>query len=87
MARKFPWKTTISMLPKNLLLKYIRSEEDKLIFQTATGAEVIMASSLLGEKFDQSINYYISLDSSVIKMTAENQKRILNDLIDNDTEG
>jgi hypothetical protein len=75
------------MLPKNLLLKYIRSEEDKLIFQTEAGAEVIMASSLLGEKFDQSINYYISLDSSAIKMTAENQKRILNDLIDNDTEG
>ncbi len=75
------------MLLKNLLLKYIGQEGDKLIFQTETGAEVIMASSLLGEKFDQSINYYISLDSSAIKMTAENQRRILNDLINNDLEG
>ena len=69
------------------MLKYIRLEGDKLVFQTETGAEVAISSSLLGQKFDQNIDYYISLDSSAIKMTAENQKRILNDLISNDAEG
>ncbi len=75
------------MLIKNLLIKFVRRQEEKLVFQTEAGAEIIFDSFLLQDKFDESQSYYLSLDSSVIQVTEENQKKVLNDLIGNDVEG
>lgn len=75
------------MLIKNLLIKFVRRQGEKLVFQTETGAEIILDSILLQDKFEESQSYYLSLDSTVIPITEESQKKVLNDLIGNDVEG
>jgi hypothetical protein len=76
----------ISMLIKNLLIKFIRRQEEKLVFQTEAGAEIIFDSFLLQDKFDENKNYYLSLDSNAVQVMEESQKKVLNDLLGNDVE-
>jgi hypothetical protein len=75
------------MLIKNLLIKFVRRQGEKLVFQTEAGAEIIFDSYLLEDKLDENQDYYLSLDSSAIKVMEESQKKILNELIGNDVEG
>ncbi len=76
-----------NMLIKNLLIKFIRRQGEKSVFQTEAGAEIILDSYLLDDKFDESQNYYLSLDSSIVQTMDESQKKVLNDLIGNNVEG
>lgn len=75
------------MLIKNLLIKFVRHQGEKSVFQTEAGAEIIFDSYLLEDKLDENQDYYLSLDSSAIKLMEESQKKILNELIGNDVEG
>ncbi|MDQ5938988.1 MAG: hypothetical protein QG642_678 [Patescibacteria group bacterium] len=75
------------MLIKNLLIKFVRRQGEKSVFQTEAGAEIIFDSYLLEDKLDENQDYYLSLDSSAIKLMEESQKKILNELIGNDVEG
>lgn len=75
------------MLIKNLLIKFVRRQGEKLIFQTEAGAEIIFDSYLLEDKLDENQDYYLSFDSSAIKLMEDSQKKILNELIGNDVEG
>lgn len=75
------------MLIKNLLIKFVRRQGEKSVFQTEAGAEIIFDSYLLEDKLDENQDYYLSLDSSAMKLMEESQKKILNELIGNDVEG
>ncbi len=75
------------MLIKNLLIKFVRHQDDKLVFQTEAGAEIIFDSYLLEDKLEENQDYYLSLDSGAIKAMEESQKKVLNELIGNDVEG
>lgn len=75
------------MLIKNLLIKFVRRQGEKLVFQTEAGAEIVFDSYLLEDKLDENQDYYLSLDYSAIKVMEESQKKILNELIGNDVEG
>lgn len=87
MVRKFPLKTIINMLIKNLLVKFAQRQGEKLLFKTESGAEIVFDGYLLEGKFDEGQNYYLSLDVQAIEAREESQKKILNDLIGNDVEG
>lgn len=77
---------TTNMLIKNLLIKFVRRQGEKSVFQTESGAEIVFDEYLLGDKFDSSQNYYLALDSKVLSITEDSQKEILNELIGHDVE-
>ena len=74
------------MLIKNLLIKFVRRQGEKSVFQTESGAEIVFDDYLLGDKFDSSQNYYLALDSKVLSIMEDSQKEVLNELIGHDVE-
>ena len=70
------------MLVKNLRLNFDRQNDDKLILKTEHGTEVILPDYLLEQYSDHQQPVYLSIDTKPLTANEDNQKEILNELID-----
>lgn len=75
------------MIVRNLELDFDREEAGKVFLKTEAGEEVILTNYLMDDfkKRDQKI--YISVDYKPLISSDENQKKILNELLDSDNDG
>ncbi len=71
------------MLIKNLVLSFLRQEDNKIIFRTEAGLEIAVARELLGDFKASEQKFYLNLDQQPCLTNSENQKQILNELLGN----
>lgn len=71
------------MLIKNLVLSFLRQEDDKIIFCTEAGLEVAVAAELLSDFKASDQKFYLYLDQQPFLASSANQKQILNELLGN----
>jgi len=75
------------MIIRNLELNFDREEDGKIFLKTDSGAEVVFTDYLMDAFKKRNQKIYLGMDHQPLISSDENQKRILNELLDSDNDG
>ncbi|PIR06561.1 MAG: hypothetical protein COV55_03480 [Candidatus Komeilibacteria bacterium CG11_big_fil_rev_8_21_14_0_20_36_20] len=75
------------MIVRNLELKFDRQEDEKVFLKADAGAEVVITDYLADDFKERDKKVYLSIDYKPLVSSDENQKKILNELLDSEKDG